>query len=454
MSFQAHPGPVRADAIRDCFDGAVPGYVATCAPDGTPNITPLSQVQYVDEGHVALSYQFFNKTRRNVLANPRVQLLLIQPFTAAQYRLSLEYLRTETDGPLFQAMKAKLADIASHAGMSGVFRLLGSDIYRILAIEQLPGATSTPPPRPHPLAALRALTARLDACQDLDAMVNALLDGLRERLGLEHTMLLVRDPARDVLYTVGSRGYESSGVGSEIPVGQGVIGVCAREATPIRIAHATSEAAYARTIRDSAERGGMGGLLETEIPMPGLARSGSQMAAPVAAHGRVLGVLFAESEQERRFSYDDEDVLVLLGAHLGLAMEDLQACPETQEAAEAPGEPAEACAGEAGAPLVVRHYAENDSVFLDGEYLIKGVAGSILWALVQDVQDQGRCDFSNRELRLDPRIRLPDLSDNLEARLVLLARRLAERQACLQIQKTGRGRFRLAVSRPLKLESA
>ena len=305
MSFQAHPGPVRADAIRDCFDGAVPGYVATCAPDGTPNITPLSQVQYVDEGHVALSYQFFNKTRRNVLANPRVQLLLIQPFTAAQYRLSLEYLRTETDGPLFQAMKAKLAGIASHAGMSGVFRLLGSDIYRILAIEQLPGATSTPPPRPHPLAALRALTARLDACQDLDAMVNALLDGLRERLGLEHTMLLVRDPARDVLYTVGSRGYESSGVGSEIPVGQGVIGVCAREATPIRIAHATSDAAYARTIRDSAERGGMGGLLETEIPMPGLARSGSQMAAPVTAHGRVLGVLFADSEQERRFSYDD-----------------------------------------------------------------------------------------------------------------------------------------------------
>jgi adenylate cyclase len=197
----------------------------------------------------------------------------------------------------------------------------------------------------------------------------------------------------------------------------------------------------------------MGALLETEIPMPGLARSGSQMAAPVTAHGRVLGVLYAESEEEKRFSYDDEDVLVLLGAHLGLAMEDLRRCPETQEAVEAPGEAAEACPDPAGPPLVVRHYAENDSVFLDGEYLIKGVAGSILWALVRDVQERGRCDFSNRELRLDPRIRLPDLSDNLEARLVLLARRLAERQACLQIQKTGRGRFRLAVARPLKLES-
>jgi adenylate cyclase len=100
---------------------------------------------------------------------------------------------------------------------------------------------------------------------------------------------------------------------------------------------------------------------------------------------------------------------------------------------------------------VVRHYGENDSIFLDEDYLIKGVAGSIFWALAQDFSERGRCDFSNRELRLDPRIRLPDLSDNLEARLVLLAKRLAERRACVQIQKTGRGRFRLQVERPLRL---
>ena len=57
----------------------------------------------------------------------------------------------------------------------------------------------------------------------------------------------------------------------------------------------------------------------------------------------------------------------------------------------------------------------------------------------------------NRELRLDPSIRLPDLSDNLEARLVLLQRRLAERSACLQMQRTGRGRFRLKATSPVEL---
>ena len=61
---------IRLEAIRDCLEGGVPGNIATVAPDGTPNIAYLSQVQYVDPEHVALSYQFFNTTRRNILASP------------------------------------------------------------------------------------------------------------------------------------------------------------------------------------------------------------------------------------------------------------------------------------------------------------------------------------------------------------------------------------------------
>ncbi|WP_217638719.1 hypothetical protein [Frateuria terrea] len=79
------------------------------------------------------------------------------------------------------------------------------------------------------------------------------------------------------------------------------------------------------------------------------------------------------------------------------------------------------------------------------------MAGAILWTLLRDHAESGRTAFANRELRVDPRIRLPELSDNLEARLILLERRLVERDACVRLEKTGRGRFRLCVNRPLQL---
>ena len=43
-----------------CFQGIVPAALSTCAADGTPNITFISQVYYVDAKHLAISFQFFN----------------------------------------------------------------------------------------------------------------------------------------------------------------------------------------------------------------------------------------------------------------------------------------------------------------------------------------------------------------------------------------------------------
>ncbi|MCX7893896.1 MAG: GAF domain-containing protein [Burkholderiales bacterium] len=440
--------PLTLDAIRDCFEGAVPGLVATCAPDGTPNVTYVSQIHYVDPQHVALTYQFFSKTRENILANPHATADLVHPLTAAQYRLAIEYLRTETEGPLFESMKAKLAGIASHTGMTGVFRLLGSDVYRVQAIELVPGRhLAAPPPERNLLAALRTASQRIAGASDLAGLLECALQSLETLFGIHHAMILMLDARRDRLYTVASRGYPTSGIGSEIPLGLGVIGVAAREGTPIRISYATAEYSYGRAVREAAERLGMAGQLEVEIPLPGLAESASQLAVPIVTGGHVTGVLFVESPEDRRFRYDDEDALVALAGELGAAIHALQADEREEEAPRAGSAPAPV----AGPPVVVRRYAANDSVFLGEDYLIKGVAGAIFWKLLRDYANEGRTEFSNRELRLDASLRLPDIHDNLEARLVLLARRLEERSAAMRIEKTGRGRFRLCVHRPVQL---
>jgi adenylate cyclase len=439
---------LKVDSIRECLDGVIPGTIATCTPDGTPNVTYLSQVEYVDNEHVATSYQFFNKTRHNILENPYAQVLVIHPFTAARYRLLIQYLRTETAGPLFERMKAKLAGIASHTGMAGIFRLLGSDIYRVLEIESVPGRSLPRPPTRNCLAGLRATAERIQACTDLEGFFQETLACLDAFFGIRHAMLFMLDGPAGRLYAVASNGYEESGVGSEIAVGDGVIGVSARERTPIRIGHMTSEYGYGRAIRRHIEKDGMGVILENEIPLPGLPESRSQLAVPILAFGRLLGVLFVESSEDLRFGYDDEDALVALAAQLGVAIHALQQLPEiSEESATREAAPPAV----AGAALLVRHYAEDDTIFLGDEYLIKGVAGSILWTLLCDYSEKKRTSFTNRELRLDPRIHLPDIGDNLEARLVLLRRRLAERSADIRIEKTARGRFHLGVIRPLEL---
>ncbi|KQT14110.1 GAF domain-containing protein [Ramlibacter sp. Leaf400] len=441
----------RLAEIRACLEGAIPAVLATCGADGVPNVAYISQVFHVDERHVALSFQFFNKTRQNILANPRATALLLDPYTAAFWRLHIRYLRTESSGPVFESMKAQLAGIASHSGMAGVFRLLGSDIYEVEKVEGVAGDPLPAPPTPAGrLAALRSLSERLARCASLDEALNSVLAVMSDAMGMRHAMVLMLDEPAQRLYTVASAGYAVSGVGSEIRIGQGVIGVAARERTPVRISHMTNAALYSQAMRTSFERDIPDIEPVTEIPYPGLAEPHCQLAVPIQSAGRLLGVVFVESPQEMQFSYEDEDALVIVAGHLGAAIDLLQAGAESAEEPVAPPQPAPS----RGEVLLLRRYPANASVFLDEQYLIKGVAGAILWKLARDHVQQGRTEFSNRELRLDPSLGLPDISDNLEARLLLLQRRLQEHGPHLRIEKTGRGRFRLVVNRPLKLQEA
>jgi hypothetical protein len=438
----------RLDEIRDCLEGWVPSAVATCSPEGVPNVSYLSQVEYVDMDHVALSFQFFNKTRENVLANPQAAVAVVDPESAAAYRLFLNYVRTETHGPIFERMKAKLASIATATGTTGVFRLRGADIYRVEGIERLGNPELPKAPRRSRLTAARALSDSLARAPDLGATVDALLAGLERHFEIGNAMVLALDAPGGRFYTIGSRGYDVSGVGSEIPLEAGAVGVAAARGTPVRLSFASADYAYVRAVRDNAAKDPIwASRLESVIPFPGLKEPNSQLAIPLQAGGNVTGVLYVESAVPGRFTYEDEDALVLVSRHLAFAMQAQE--PADTETGKALSPPSADAPG-----VVVRHYAEDDSVFLGDEYLIKGVAGAILWKLVRAYVNEGRDAFSNRELRLDKTLGLPEVADNLEARLVLLERRLRERSAGLLMEKTGRGRFRLAVTCRIALGEA
>jgi hypothetical protein len=126
------------DEIRTAMDNGIPIALATCSADGTPNASIVSRVYYVDAEHVALSFQFFNKTIRNVRENPRAEVHIYDFFNTADcWILAIEYDHSETDGPIFDAMDAEIEAIASATGMSGIFKLKSSDIYRVLSVERI-----------------------------------------------------------------------------------------------------------------------------------------------------------------------------------------------------------------------------------------------------------------------------------------------------------------------------
>lgn len=127
---------VLPDEIKPAMEGVIPSKIVTCSLDGTPNATTISQVYYVDPDHVALSYQFFNKTIKNIRENPHAVAWVINPETFESWELGIEYDHSETSGPVFEAMDMQIEAIASMTGMKGIFKLKAADIYRVKSVRK------------------------------------------------------------------------------------------------------------------------------------------------------------------------------------------------------------------------------------------------------------------------------------------------------------------------------
>ncbi|MCC7001326.1 MAG: GAF domain-containing protein [Gemmatimonadaceae bacterium] len=473
------PAPALAiplERLTACFQGLIPAWLFTCAADGTPNAAILSHVDYVDARHVALSFQFFNKSKRNVSENPQAAVRLVDAESGQVYQLALRLVRTETSGPLFESMRLRIEAIASYSGLKGVFRLLGADVYEVLSVEALehePGYPAavrrdTPAEPKFTMRAMQEVSECLRQAQSLDALLDTLLETIERIFGFGHSMILLGADEPDRLTLVASRGYPEGGVGSEVGFGEGIVGLVAEARRPVRVSGMLRYMVYADAVARRSLAMGMP-LPTSRIPLPGLPNPDSQLGVPLLARDELLGVLCIESDLPYRFHEEDRANLELLGGFVALAIQNalLLERAETRageaEAARAiapttpstPTTPAAPIPDDARAtrraPMVAEFFTHEECVLVDGEYLVRSLPARILWKLLTEHEQDGTREFTNRRLRLDKSLALPPVKDNLETRLILLRRRLAERCPGIQMIPAGRGRFRLEVTAALSL---
>jgi len=119
--------------------------------------------------------------------------------------------RSETAGATFDRMATRIAAIASHTGMTGIFRLLSADIFEVVNIVPItghlappdPGAPGLndlpaepgkmPPGQRDELWVLHRMSSRMNQAPDLESMLAAVLDGLNEDFGFAHAKVLLVD---------------------------------------------------------------------------------------------------------------------------------------------------------------------------------------------------------------------------------------------------------------------
>jgi hypothetical protein len=266
---------------------------------------------------------------------------------------------------------------------------------------------------------------------------------LDEFFGLRHTMILLVDERQQKLLTIASRGYPENGVGSEVGFGDGLIGTVALAKHPLRLSGIDHTLRYARAVRERAEAVAGPGAVCREIPLPGLSDASTQIAVPLIVRGRRLGVLVAETLEPLTLLVREQTLLAIVAGHLASGIDILGRDVDDSASHEAVRQkPLPALRATAAARSFCFYHAD-DCVFVDGEYLIRNVPGRILWRILRQYHDDRRVEFTNRELRMDSWLGLPEWKDNFESRLILLRKRLEQKCPDIRLVQRGRGRFAL-----------
>lgn len=163
------------------------------------------------------------------------------------------------------------------------------------------------------LAVLAEITQEINASLNLDEVLATAAAQIKRLIDYEIFAVLLPEESTNQLYFRFAIGHRSEVVEHwRIPMGDGIIGAAASTGLPVRVGEVQGDPRYLSAV-DGVR---------------------SELAVPLIVRGRVVGVLDIESSQPDYFTPDQQNILTLVAARIGTAIENAKLFEHERNQAE------------------------------------------------------------------------------------------------------------------------
>ena len=167
---------------------------------------------------------------------------------------------------------------------------------------------------------IERVASQISKTLNLDAIAKTMLISMEEYFGFKHSMILLLDGSESVLKVIATHGYKEEGIGAEVKIGVGVIGMVAKKKKLMRMANLGAQKQYMQAIKQQIQPSEETSVLDV-TNLPGLKNAESQVAIPMLMEDELIGVFSVESDQVNIFDKSDELIIKILANQTANALQ-------------------------------------------------------------------------------------------------------------------------------------
>lgn len=298
-------------ALLSALEGTFPMTLITVSKSGVPNITNLSKAWVIDPDHFAVANQLLHKSAVNLVENPLALLRATDPADFSSWEIEAAFIRSETEGSLFDRISDDLQIISWMAGASHVTPLRSAFVFQALAVRKCAEETVNDPL--------------------VDRRYANLLDSMAQMLNWHRSSCWLtrhRDEAPQLAASLGMLAV--NGDTAEYDYMKRLAVLVHTKGTVVRLANVGSHLRYVHTIRAEADQQKQ---QQNAPPLTGdraKELKASFLGIPLIASGHMIGVICCEATNSEAdlFNRFDDTFVEQLGRKLGEAVAAAQSLPE------------------------------------------------------------------------------------------------------------------------------